>query len=84
VRTRAESLAAKLACLGVFVLAYYAVYPEDVAVVVDPAAKILSLSFAVSPWLYAVIGVAILAWAAVRIWGRAPTVSTARESPPIQ
>jgi hypothetical protein len=76
VKTPSNSLVARLAVLGVFVFAYFVVYPQDVVAVLAPAEKvvafleqILALSNALSPWLYGVIGVAILAWTVARVWG---------------
>jgi len=64
-----NNLLARLAILGVFVFAYFVVYPQDFAAVLAPVKEVLALSNAVSPWLYGVIGVAILAWTVARVWG---------------
>jgi hypothetical protein len=73
--------AARLVVPGVLVFAYAVLYPTDWAALLAPVERILNASFAVSPWLYAVIGVAILARAAVRIWGRPSTSAVPREEP---
>ena len=70
----------RLVTVGVVVLAYFLVFPEDVKAVVAPVAamvegiaapvnSVLQLSTSVSPWLYGVIAVGIVAWAIVRVWG---------------
>jgi hypothetical protein len=69
VKTPSNNLVARLAVLGVFVFAYFVVYPQDFAAVLGPVQKVLALSNAVSPWLYGVIGVAILAWTVAGVWG---------------
>jgi len=71
---------ARLVTVGLVVLAYFLVYPEDVTAVVAPVAtmvkgiaaplaSVLQLSTSVSPWLYGVIAVGIVAWTIVRVWG---------------
>ena len=56
------------------VSAYFVIFPEDVATVLgqltQAATSVLSVSQAVSPWLYAFAVVAVVCWTAVRIWGR--------------
>lgn len=49
---------------------YFVVFPADLAAVLAPAAQVLNLSTAASPWLYVVIAVAIAARAVTRTWGR--------------
>lgn len=58
--------------LAIMVLIYLIAIPGDLAALVDILGKVLSLSYAVSPWLYGVAAVATLAWTAGRIWGRVP------------
>jgi hypothetical protein len=53
------------------VLAYFITFPADLAAVVAPIKEVLSLTNAVSPWLYAVVASALVAWAIVRCFGRA-------------
>ena len=81
-RTVYDRARGRLAALGVILFAYFALYPDDLAALLRPAERILGLSGAIAPGLYAVMGVAILAWAAVRIWGRAAPVAPPRESGP--
>ncbi len=59
--------------LGALVFAYFVMYPEDVSAVIAPIASVMQLSQTVSPWLYMVIGVGIVTWGIVRVWGRAET-----------
>jgi hypothetical protein len=70
VKPPSNNLLARLALLGVFVFTYFVVYPQDFAAVLAPLKEVLALSNAVSPWLYGVIGVAILAWTVADVWGR--------------
>ena len=55
------------------VLAYFFVFPSDLDrvlnTVLEPLRAVLNLSHSIAPGLYAVIAVAILSWAATRIWG---------------
>ncbi len=55
--------------LGPLVLAYFVIFPEDLAHILGPVSSVLGLSAALSPGLYAVIAVALICWAALRIWG---------------
>ena len=48
---------------------YFVAYPRDLASVIFPVKEVLALSNAISPWLYGLIAVAILAWTATAIWG---------------
>jgi hypothetical protein len=77
----ARPAAARLALLGVLVGAYFVLYPEDCTAVLRPIEKVLGVSYAVSPWLYAVLGVGIIAWTVVRLWGGRPGTRTEREMP---
>jgi hypothetical protein len=54
------------------VFAYFVFYPQDLAAVVNPLERLLRISSAVSPWLYGVVGVAMIAWTIVRVWGNRP------------
>ena len=51
------------------VAAYFVAYPEDAQAITTPATTFLSLTTAVSPWLYVVVAVGILASALVKTWG---------------
>jgi len=55
--------------LGVPAFVYFVLFPQDLDHVLAPAEKVLALSGAVSPWLYAVIGVATISWTIIRVWG---------------
>lgn len=59
------------------VITYFIVFPEDLPTVLAPAREILSLSNAISPWLYALLVSGIIAWTLVRCFGR-PRDLTAR------
>ena len=52
---------------------YFVVFPDDVKTVTAPIAAVLELSQIVSPWLYMVASVGIVAWVSVKIWGTKPT-----------
>ncbi len=63
--------------LLVAVLAYFVIFPGDLAAVLGPlsplskaAAEVLSVTQAVSPWLYALAAVVVICWTIVRVWGR--------------
>ena len=58
------------------ILAYFVMFPADLPAVLAPAREVLSLTHAISPWLYVVIAAGIIAWALVRCFGRSPDVET--------
>ena len=58
-----------VAILGVLAVAYFVSFPDDLFIILGLLGKVLAVSNQASPWLYAVIAVAILSWTAVRIWG---------------
>jgi hypothetical protein len=51
---------------------YFVAFPEDLSAVLLPVERVLSLTTQVSPWLYVVLGGAVVAWAVVRVLGRRP------------
>jgi hypothetical protein len=57
------------------VFAYFVVFPNDVQTVTAPIAAVLELSQVVSPWLYMVAAVGLVAWVIVKIWGWKPAMS---------
>jgi hypothetical protein len=62
----------KQRCILVVVLAllaYFVSYPEDAQAITTPMTTFLGLTTAVSPWLYGVVAVAIIAAAMVKTWG---------------
>jgi uncharacterized membrane protein (DUF4010 family) len=61
--------------LIVLVFIYFVVFPDDVKKVAAPIAAVLELSQVVSPWLYMVAAVGLVAWVIVRIWGRKSAIS---------
>ena len=59
-------------CLVVLILGvavYFVAYPEDAQAIATPAMTFLSLTTAVSPWLYGIAVASILAAAMVKIRG---------------
>ena len=62
----------RLLTVVLLVLAYFVIFPDDlqrvIATVLSPVREVLSLSHSIAPGLYAVIAVAVAAWAAIRIW----------------
>ena len=52
--------------LGLTAVAYFVVFPDDLA----PLRDILALTNAVSPWLYGALLGSVIAWAVVRCFGR--------------
>ena len=64
---------ARLVVLIVLALAYFVIFPQDLAALLSLLEKILAVSYAISPWLYGLLAVGLVCWTAVRIWGsRAP------------
>jgi hypothetical protein len=57
------------------VLAYFVIFPDDLTAVVAPIREILSLTNAISPWLYVVLASGVIAWALVRCFGRSHDVT---------
>ncbi len=80
--TRSKHLAVRLALLGALAVAYFVIFPEDVDGVTAPVGKVLALSGAVSPGLYGVVGVGILSWTVIRVWGNGRGAVREREVPP--
>ena len=61
------------------VLTYFIIYPLDFAALLSPLepvakamATVLSVSQAVSPWLYGLLAVLAICWTLARVWGRRP------------
>jgi hypothetical protein len=61
------------------VLVYFIIFPQDLAALLAPVeplvktlADILSVSQAVSPWLYGLLAVLAICWTLARVWGRRP------------
>jgi hypothetical protein len=73
---------ARFILLGVLAFGYFVFFPEDLPPLLQPVERVLNVTYAVSPWLYAVIGVGILAWAALRIWGWRAGPAVSRDVPP--
>jgi hypothetical protein len=51
-------------------LVYFVAFPEDCESLLLPLRSALSLSYAVSPWLYGLTAVALACWTARLVWGR--------------
>lgn len=60
----------RFAVLAIVVFAYFVAFPDDMATVLAPVQGVLSLTQAVSPWFYVLLGFVVVAWTIVRIWGR--------------
>ncbi len=56
--------------LAVFAFAYFLIFPQDWSAILSLVERVLAISNGVSPWLYAVLGVALVCWTMIRIWGR--------------
>ena len=67
--TPSREVVLRAVLLGALAFIYFVVFPEDLDGLLNPVAKLLALSNLVSPWLYAVVGVVIVAWAVVRVCG---------------
>ena len=52
------------------VFAYLIAYPEDLSAILSPFERVLNLSNAVSPWLYVVLGAAVIAWSLERFFSK--------------
>jgi Na+/H+-dicarboxylate symporter len=57
--------------LFVLALAYFVIFPQDWSTLLSLAERILAVSNAVSPWLYGLLGVGLVCWTMIRIWGKA-------------
>jgi hypothetical protein len=57
------------------IIAYFVLNPADLPAVLAPAREVLTLTQSISPWLYMVVAVGIIAWALVRCFGRSPDVT---------
>jgi len=51
-------------------LVYFVAFPEDCESLLLPLRTVLSLSYAVSPWLYGLAAVALICSTARVLWGR--------------
>ena len=51
-------------------VAYFVLFPQDLATLINPLEQLLQLSQSVSPWLYGLLGVGLVCWTVDRIWGR--------------
>jgi Na+-driven multidrug efflux pump len=61
--------------LAGFILAYFVAFPDDLPAVLAPVRQVLTLTNAVSPWLYIVAAAGVIAWALVRCFGRSQEVA---------
>lgn len=60
----------RLAILLGAALAWFIAFPEDAEAFCSPVKAVLGLTIAISPELYGVIAVSIIATAIVKTWGR--------------
>jgi hypothetical protein len=67
--TSSKRTIVRMAVVAACLFAYFVAFPQDLSAALGPLQAVLTLSNAVSPWLYGLIAVAILASTAVRIWG---------------
>jgi hypothetical protein len=61
--------------LALAAYAYFVLFPDDLPAVIAPAKEILSLTDAVSTWLYIALAACVIAWAIVRCFGRRTDIS---------
>jgi len=65
------SVSSRHCCVvGAVVLAYFMVYPKDMENVTNTLATVLQLTNEISPWLYVLGGLGLVAWSVTKIWGR--------------
>ncbi len=64
-----RSVARPLAIISICVFIYFVVFPDDMLRVTTPIATLFNVSKSVSPGLYAVIAVLILALTITKVWG---------------
>ena len=57
------------------VMAYFIIFPSDLAAILAPIKELLSLSHTVAPTLYILLASGVIAWALVRCFGRARDVA---------
>jgi hypothetical protein len=74
-----SSLVVRFIVVSTLAVAYFVLFPDDLATAINPLQQLLQLSYAVSPWLYALIGTALVCWTLDRIWGK----GARREIPPV-
>ena len=66
---RITSVAGPLTIVSIFVFIYFLVFPDDMLQLTAPLANLFDVTNSVSPCLYGVIGVLILACTITRVWG---------------
>jgi hypothetical protein len=49
---------------------YFLIFPDDLTTLLSPVTTLLNLTNAVSPWLYALVGLGAILWFVERNWGR--------------
>ena len=55
--------------LASLVFTYFVIFPDDLSAVLASVREMLSLSNAISPWLYAVLVSGIIAWTLAHCFG---------------
>jgi AAA domain len=82
VETRSKHWDARLVALVVSTIVYFVLYPQDLTTLVGPVETVFSVSNVISPWLYGLIGVVVLSWTMVRVWGGKPKNAVDHANPP--
>jgi len=59
----------RIAVLALAGLTYFVAYPGDAQAIARPVTSFLEITSAISPWLYVVIAVGLIALAVVKTWG---------------
>ena len=60
------------AVLALLAFGYFVAFPEDLSAVLAPVERLLSLTNAVSPWVYGVVAAVVVSRALVRTFARTP------------
>jgi hypothetical protein len=60
--------------LASVVLGYFMSFPSDLKAALAPITEVLTLTNAISPWLYGLLASGVIAWAIVRSWAPAQRV----------
>jgi hypothetical protein len=74
-----SAIAKRSAVFAVLAVAYFVVYPQDLAALLNPIERMLNVSYAISPGLYVVIGLGIVSRTILGIWGNKPPLLATRD-----
>ena len=55
----------RMLIVAICVVAYFVLYPQDLATLLAPLSSVLSLSNSVAPGMYAVVVVGVLSWTVI-------------------